>query len=783
MAAAEAAAKLQALVEERAQRKAARAAKTVQVVAEFQQRLAAARTSDATISRWVLDRGEKAGGVRLARAAISLLEADPRFPGVGLVEHREAMRGLLFSKLGDALNTVRKGAWGRQVGKAHLPNIVRELFGEQTGDKAASVFARGYEAANQAAIDHYNRAGGWAKASEHYHLPQIQSAAKLAQAGERQWIDDIGTALDWEAMRWPQTGLPIAERDRPAALREAYRTLSTSGASKAELGTRQQHIALQEERFLVFKDAESWLRIHAAYGDGNPFDVIVRHLDTMAHRIALVQTFGEHPHTMRDTMVNAVRKAAADVAPEAVVEAEGALRSTFEPMFSVAVYDNPMDPDSLLGNTVVGLSNLMVAAKLGSATLLAIPGDFVATLATRVFNRMDAFGGLGTYLDALLTNQQEARAIATQSGYVVDDVILSIYGAERFTGFNTVGPYATRLLSDAVTRVSLLTPHTNAARWAVRSELMGAMARSRDRVLADLDFGLVLMRYGITAADWDAFRTAVPTWSPAKGVALLRPLEILDTDLPNKDELFRKFSAFVIGESKRMVFGSNLEGLTRLKGTTRPDTLHGAILHSFSLFKNFPISLFLSYGRLALTEPETRSRLKFIGGLGVGMTAVGALATQLYEIAKGREPLPMDTPEFWGKALLKGGALGLWGDFLWGGVNQYGQGPEQVIGGPLATWAADTTQLAFGDIFKFAEAIGGLSDYELNMPAKAVEYARRYTPGANIWFARLALERVVFDRLSLLADPGAYTEHRRREARRAKRYGNPSWWPPMASVH
>jgi hypothetical protein len=174
------------------------------------------------------------------------------------------------------------------------------------------------------------------------------------------------------------------------------------------------------------------------------------------------------------------------------------------------------------------------------------------------------------------------------------------------------------------------------------------------------------------------------------------------------------------------------------------------------------------------------TRLKFIAGLGAGMTMVGALGTQLREVSKGRDPLPMDNLAFIGKAFLSGGALSIWGDFLFSGINEYGRGPEQLIAGPLGGFLADTTQLAFGDVFKFADSVGGLGDkgFESSTAAKSVEWARRYTPGTSLWWARLALERYVFDGLQELADPRVYRSRQRRARKQRKEFGNDSWWAP-----
>ena len=159
---------------------------------------------------------------------------------------------------------------------------------------------------------------------------------------------------------------------------------------------------------------------------------------------------------------------------------------------------------------------------------------------------------------------------------------------------------------------------------------------------------------------------------------------------------------------------------------------------------------------------------------------VGALGTQLREISKGRDPLPMDNAAFLGKAFLSGGALSIWGDFLFAGVNEYGRGPAEMVGGPLVGLLGDTTDLVFGDVFQWANTVGSLSsdEFESTTASKAVEWARRYTPGSSIWWARLALERQVFDRLQELADPRAYQKQRNRVRSRERDFGQGHWWVP-----
>lgn len=731
---------------------------------------------------FVLDGKKGSKGVAVARAAISLLEHDPRFAGQNYKSNQESTRGALYALFGDTLERYGKGFMGRQKGKASLSNVVREIKGEATGDASAKEMADAWLKVSDVSVDMLNAAGGSMRKLDRY-FPQAQNSVKMAKATFDKWAADHMDALDWNKTRWPD-GSMIPADQRMDVLRKVYDTMTTNGANKIDpTAFRGRGSALgnmlDDHRFLHYKDADSWMRIHDAYSEGNPFEVMVNHIEHMAHKIAMVQTFGPNPEMTASSIQSIVRSEAAKLGPQEVTDAEAILNNKFRPMFEVLSRQNAMDPHSNVGALVSGASNILTAAQLGSAALLAIPGDFMQTVAVRALNNQGLFRGVDTYIKALATDQKSMREIATQSGFVMDEVVMSTYAQSRWTGLATVGPQASRRLADGVMRLSMMSGHTRAARWAVQSEFMGLMHRERGKAFGDLSWNAVMQRYGITAEDWDVMRSAVGAWEPKPGVKFMRPLDIMQTDVADKDALFRKFQGMIHDESRTMVPEASVEAAVTMRGTTRPDTLRGALLYSFSMYKNFPISFMMIYGRLGMMAKTTGGRVAFYAGLGAGMTMVGAMGTQLREVAQGRDPLPMDTLAFWGKAFLSGGALAIWGDFLFANVNSYGQSMGDTAAGPVAGLIGDIKGLALGDPYAFAEAVGGLSgnDFQSNTGAKAVEFARRYTPGSSIWWARAALQRQVFDRLQDLADPKADQKRQRRMQKQKREMGNDYWWP------
>lgn len=726
---------------------------------------------------WLLGDGGKGPGTGAAQAIKGLIENDARIGGENYVARRASIFNQIMSTWTDTLDKVSKGAFGVQKGKAHLDNMVREFLGEDTGDAAARELSQSWAKTSDLIPELMNQVGGSMRRLDKF-LPQHQNPARMV-GREAEWVADHLEAVDWTRMRWPD-GTLIALADRLALLAFAYRTLVSDGANKTDTNAfrgrgRAVGNMINSHRFLHYKNADGWLKVHNKYGEGTILDVLMGHVEDMSHRIALVDIFGPNPDAGFANAEAAVRKIAADLSPQDQAKAEGVLKNKVRPMYETIARKNPMDPHSVPGALVTGVSQMAISAQLGSATLLAAPGDFTTTAAARIANGLDVFGGTRTYFAALATDPKLQQQIARQSGFIMDDTVLSVYNTTRFTGVATWAPSITKRISDGVLRASLLSGHTRAARWAAQMELMGVFAREAGTAFSELKFKRMFERFGITEADWNAFR-GVAAHTPKDGVAFLRPVDLLNSDIGNKSELYEKFHRVVFDSSREMVPDATVEASVMLKGTSRPDTLAGMLLHSFSMYKNFPVTFVMTYGRLGLMSADTAGgRVAFYAGLIAAMTLVGAVGTQMREITKGRQPLPMDNAQFYGKALMSGGALSIWGDFLFSGVNEYGRGPQDLVGGPVMSAFGDMTDFALGDVLELIQE--GDADFS-PMFRKGASLLERYTPGSSLWWARLALERQVWDRLDELADPDAYRKRRRAMERQQEDFGNGYWLPP-----
>ena len=170
--------------------------------------------------------------------------------------------------------------------------------------------------------------------------------------------------------------------------------------------------------------------------------------------------------------------------------------------------------------------------------------------------------------------------------------------------------------------------------------------------------------------------------------------------------------------------------------------------------------------------PGAKGKGRYFADLLISTTIMGALALQIKEMAKGRDPRSMDDPEFWGAAFMQGGGLGIYGDFLFSDLNRFDRGLAETIAGPVVGFANDLRKLTIGNVIEAAQG------EDTKIASEMISFAQRYTPGASLWYMRLGLERMVFDQAKLWADPDAGKKIRRMKRKYAREYGQDFWWEP-----
>ena len=157
-------------------------------------------------------------------------------------------------------------------------------------------------------------------------------------------------------------------------------------------------------------------------------------------------------------------------------------------------------------------------------------------------------------------------------------------------------------------------------------------------------------------------------------------------------------------------------------------------------------------------------------------TLPAAMAIQLGEISKGKDPRPMDSAEFWGAAMLKGGGLAIWGDFLTSETNSFGGGLAETAAGPVIGFAGDMIGLTAGNLFDASGDLLSGEKLETGFTHEFMTNVERYTPGSSAWYAGIFYERLVIDQLQQLADPDAASRFRRKMRRAERETGQGFYW-------
>src|SRR6202044_2213010 len=88
-----------------------------------------------------------------------------------------------------------------------------------------------------------------------------------------------------------------------------------------------------------------------------------------------------------------------------------------------------------------------------------------------------------------------------------------------------------------------------------------------------------------------------------------------------------------------------------LFGTTS-GTVAGELARSVMLFKSFSFSMMMKHWARAAAMPGGGATAAYVARLLVTGTIMGALATQLRDVASGKDPANIAEPQFWGESFL-----------------------------------------------------------------------------------------------------------------------------------
>lgn len=679
-----------------------------------------------------------------------------------------------------------------------IRSLTKELFGESSGDMAAKKGAEEFHAIAESLRERFNHAGGQIGHLEDWGMPHHHGQTQVAQAGREKWIADIMPLLKRE--RYTNAdGSPMMDHEIAQFLSQAWETIATGGANKVEpgqfRGNGMRANAGSEARSIHFKDADAYLQYQETYGNRSAYDVLARHIQGISKDIALVETFGPNPdHAFRMLSDIAVKEAtlrdpvhAGKIRSEAI-HVENLYNQVSGKTLPVASRKMAEGFDSLRA--------WLVASRLGSSVVTSIT-DLATVFQTAHVNKLPALKLFANELAVLNPANKMEKRMAIRAGLSMNTLI---EGVNRF-GYDALGASFSSKLASATLRVSGLSAWTEANKRAFGVTMMSSIGQVTNdfKTLAEVakDDYRLLKAKGITEGDWAIWRLAKhEDWGHGNNT-MLTPEAIyripdekllgLGKDLfPDqtinakslKEQAATRLLGIVLEESNMAVIEPGAKERALMHQHTQRGTWKGEITRSFFLFKSFPIAMITRHMMRGMDMPTGTGKAAYIAALIAGSTLFGAAALEINEVISGRDPRNLNPLEDnggknWMAALLKGGSLGIYGDFLFSDSTKYGQSPFATALGPVAGMGEDVLKLTQGNMIQAAEG------QPTNIGAELVRFGRANLPGANLWYAKAALDHLIFHQLQEYFSPGYLANM---QSRSEKQFGQAYWWEPGQAV-
>lgn len=677
-----------------------------------------------------------------------------------------------------------KGGLGIFTDKELVQKIVRERFGDNTGDPMAKKISDKMGEVFEGMRERFNRAGGDIGKLDDWGLPQTHSLEKIVKAGKQAWVQKAEGLID-TSKYVHEDGTYYSQQEIRELLEYSFDTLSSNGANKTEIGRQSfggnskvtsRH---SESRVLHFKDAESWMEYQAEFG-GMPFvDLVEAHINGLSKDIAMVENLGSSPkNAMRILMDAAEQK---DWQKGIDANDTGKSRKRAQTMFDEFSGQNTPQSE-VLANMGLAYRSMNVASMLGGTTLSSVT-DQAMIAKTASIHGIAYRKTFGELISQLNPKNKEDRQLAHSLGLATEEMLGSIarWSDDGLTSVHGKSQKLARVssgIASQVMRISGLNALTAASKVGFTKMLMHKYGTlTRNKAWSDLDAmdRELIEKTGLNERAWEVMRLAEPVVD-RKGNQLMSArsiYEIPDSDLtrfgdPQKvrDEVATQFQAHLLDEQGMAVVEAGLRERTWMSAGQRKGTGMGELVKSMLQFKSFPAAFLMRHGSRAMAQDGVKGKAAYGASIFAMTTLLGALAVQLKELANGNDPStmwdsddPQKTMNFWTRSAVQGGGLSILGDILVAGTDTSGRSTSDFMVGPLGSDAKALLGLTVGNMTQYYE------NKDTNAANEAYKLLKNKIPAQNLWYTKAATNRLVFDEMQDMIAPG-YREKYLRKAER-----------------
>lgn len=656
--------------------------------------------------------------------------------------------------------------------------VVEHLLGKESNDAQTRAFAAAIRAQFDNMHKMYTQAGGIMGKIDNY-FPQKHNPRAVGRVTFREWFDLIDPLLDHARIVDERTGLPLNRAEYLEAMEGVYNGIITNGldevAEKAAAGGQRfgrGGVATKRNlsRFLHFKNADAFLQYNAKFGYGETglFDAMMGHISAMTRDIAILQEMGPKPEAA------AARLMLGTQADGAGPQATRTLQGMYDTLAGRNGYSGDVPGWYRVTSNV---QHWLRSSLLGGAPVSALSDTFYAGFTARM-NGLPVASVMGQYAALLNPASAAARRIARRIAFVAGASNGHSIAQARYAD-DLGGSGSLPWLSGFTNRASGLAAQTDAARQSVVVSTQGFFAEAKAAGLsfADLHPNMqqALKRWDMNEMDYNIIRDSTPHVEEG-GADFIRPEDVA----ARSAAVARKYEMWLVDMAQEASNEPRLLTRAIASGAVLGEARHGTALRatasSIFMFKSFPITVAMNHLLPSLRHAATAQgvdRISRLLPMLIGTTVMGGMAILAKDVLYGKTPRDIGDKGFWAAAMMQGGGLGIFGDYLLSDTSRFNQNFQTTLMGPVAGFVNDGFRVFAGNFDRALE-----EGEETKFMADFSQFASRYVPAVKLWYTRLLLERALLDQAQRMADPLYDTRMRRLESKMLREKNQQFWWAP-----
>lgn len=695
----------------------------------------------------------------------------------------------------------------RELWRRNDPNGTVQPTGNRHAEEAARIVGDVQERVRKA----QNKAGAWIRKLDGFVTTQSHDAWRVRGKGDdasfAEWRNTILPELDERTFDEVDPGTTIEQylkRTWQALASGVHESLETADWLTGFKGPANLAKRASQERKLIFKSPDGWLRYNAKYGvgpnnNGNVFDSIVRGIERGAKNSAILEELGTNPGAMYGSLIR-----------DAISQAKD--RNDFKMVDRLRRIEKGGLLDTLMGRGIPpGDRRLVQVAtevrafqqltKLGGVAISSLSD--LATVASVA--RHQGIPILQAYRDAVFSlapgwldkGAKYRRETAELLGIGTQGILADVM--HRFSPEDGPMGMASRMLNRFY-KFNGLSYWTESVANGAALMFTRNLAKNAGTDFRNMNKRLQasLLRYGIGESEWNVVRQAVQKMPDGnEHIFADQILSLPDDDTAGalrdgetpataKQRLRDSVSTYVTDQVREAMTEPDLGTQAMTRGAySRMDEIHPALGQAMRMvmqFKTFP----LSYVRRTYGREVQRDGLDVPGAIHIiaASTLLGYIAMSAKGILQGKEPRDPTDPRTMLAAMQQGGGLGIYGDFLFGESSRSGSSFLETLGGPTLGDLSNIANLVYsGRDWATSSAFdqdGGPSTKSVE--AGLLRQGVSEIPFGNLPFVNMAIKQLLLYRLQDTINPG-YTKRFERAAKKNSGqtfFLRPSWSPYQA---